>query len=497
MRISVAALSHLQKEKVLPGLNINNAHRKCAYPRGTLFRWYLSLHRSLSPALAMDIQRGRRLEILWHVKSAPGKRSVWWGASVRSVDRPSASSACRSATVRYDALHGFNEADYNVVFLTDSLLESVESGKKRVRHMWRWPGANEPKGGDSVEGALSHPAVESVHIGKDCVAAAGTENNVGRSESESPLFTTLFERVRLLESQVLKITTGMQSSTSQERENCGRTLSLAKHKLGMELEKSLPGTTSSLSKFNDAHAVSQSVVSLQVDCTLAEFGNICKLATSVAGTNVHMHPRIPISNSSRISSSYQIVFESYADLCKLLGVSCISDVAETLLKIKAKKRSEPVSVRVIGGLKQREGISDASMILALGRSISFDASLEGPLHVLYRKSQVWDPVECAFAEPLTATTKTRSEISALFEPDDFASSSTSELNETEKSGARFELCWNRTSALSGSIFEARKNDEVLGSLNIFVPFVMFRGLSLCAEVVAACNESFLNASINQ
>ena len=55
----------------------------------------------------------------------------------------------------------------------------------------------------------------------------------------------------------------------------------------------------------------------------------------------------------------------------------------------------------------------------------------------------------------------------------------------------------RTSALSGNIFEAGKNDEVLGSLNIYVPFVMFRGLSLCAEVVYACNESFINASINQ
>ena len=117
--------------------------------------------------------------------------------------------------------------------------------------------------------------------------------------------------------------------------------------------------------------------------------------------------------------------------------------------------------------------------------------------MLYRKSQVWDPVESAFAEPLTATTKTRSEISALFEHDDFSCSSTAEPNEPEKSGTRFELCWNRTSALSGNISEAGKNDEVLGSLNSYVPFVMFRVLSLCAEVVYACNESFINASINQ
>ena len=178
----------------------------------------------------------------------------------------------------------------------------------------------------------------------------------------------------------------MKCSTSQEREKCGRTLSFAKHKLGMELDKSLPGTATSLSKLNYAHTVSQSVISLQVDCTLAEFENTCKLATKLAGTKVHMHPRIPISNSSRIPSSYQIVFESYADLCKVIGVSYISDVSETLMKIKAKKRNEPVSVRVIGGLKQREGISDGSMILALLRSINFDANLESPLRVLYCKS---------------------------------------------------------------------------------------------------------------
>jgi hypothetical protein len=120
------------------------------------------------------------------------------------------------------------------------------------------------------------------------------------------------------------------------------------------------------------------------------------------------------------------------------------------------------------------------------------------LHVLYRKSQVWDPFECAFAEPLIATTKTVSEISALFETDEVASASTAELSEPEQFGARFELCWNRTSALSGRVFEAGKRaEEVLGSLNIAVPFVMFRGLSLCAEVVAACNESFIDASIHQ
>jgi hypothetical protein len=210
-----------------------------------------------------------------------------------------------------------------------------------------------------------------------------------------------------------------------------------------------------------------------------------------------MHPGIPIPTSSRIYSLYKIVFESYAGLCKMLGVSCISDVAETLVKIKAKKRSEPVSVRLMGGLKQIEVISNGSLILAHGKSINFDANFEIPLHVLGSKSEVWDPVERPFAEPLTATTKTQSEISALFEHDDLASSSRAEPNEAGTFRARFELFWNRATAISGRIFESERKYEVLGSLNIYVPFVIFRGLSLCSKVVDACNETFINACITQ
>jgi hypothetical protein len=119
------------------------------------------------------------------------------------------------------------------------------------------------------------------------------------------------------------------------------------------------------------------------------------------------------------------------------------------------------------------------------------------LHVLYRKSQVWGLVESAFAEPLTATTKTRSEISALFEHDDFDSTSMAEPSVPEKYSARFELSWNRTTAISGRSFESGKNEKVLGSLNIYVPFVMFRGLSLCSEVDDGCNQSSINTSINR
>jgi hypothetical protein len=146
--------------------------------------------------------------------------------------------------------------------------------------MWRMAGVNDPDGGYSAGSTLSHPAVETTLVENYDIADGGTENNVRSPESEPDLLAILFDRVRFLENQVLKIKTDMQHSISQEIEKCGRMLSFKKHKLGIKLNRSLPGTTSSQSKFNDAHTVSQSFISLQADCTLAEFENTCKLATT-------------------------------------------------------------------------------------------------------------------------------------------------------------------------------------------------------------------------
>jgi hypothetical protein len=121
---------------------------------------------------------------------------------------------------------------------------------------------------------------------------------------------------------------------------------------------------------------------------------------------------------------------------------------------------------------------------------------ENAVHVLYRKSQVWDSVEGAFIEPLLATTKAPSEINAVLTTDEVSSSSSVGLNDAEKHGSLFVLGWTRTSTLSGGVFDGRNDEQVLGYLAVSVPFVLFRGRTLCAEVVAACSEQFINASID-
>jgi hypothetical protein len=212
----------------------------------------------------------------------------------------------------------------------------------------------------------------------------------------------------------------------------------------MELEKPLPGVAF-LNKYRDTHAVSQISLSVDIDCTLDEFEVICGLATSMSSRGMTVHPWFPRSSSFRVPSSYRIMFESYQDSCKVLGLSCASDITETMLKIKLDKRGKaPLAVRILGGLKQGGNVNEP-MFLAVGSSVSPHADTKYPMHVLFRKTQAWDPVEGSFYEPLVARKAFLSEIVAAENEDEAGSLSNAEGDLDE--APVFEITWRRSSVL--------------------------------------------------
>jgi hypothetical protein len=210
-----------------------------------------------------------------------------------------------------------------------------------------------------------------------------------------------------------------------------------------------------------------------------------------------VHSSISRETSFRAPSSYSIIFETYADLCKVLGVLCIDNVAETIIKTKVDKRENvPISVRLIGCLKQARSTTEGCMIRGVGNSICKIEDYQSPLPVLFRKSQVWDPVGGSFAEPLVTATLTPSEIEEALGGDDSWSQSTTELLDSDRSGAQFEVTWTRTSTVPERLFEVCDGYAIIGYLTVSVPYVLLRGLNFCAEVVRACNDIFLKSATN-
>jgi hypothetical protein len=58
----------------------------------------------------------------------------------------------------------------------------------------------------------------------------------------------------------------------------------------------------------------------------------------------------------------------------------------------------------------------------------------------------------------------------------------------------FTLKWMRTSPPTERVFEAGESNKILGVLEVSVPYVLFRGLAMCAEVATICNQSFIERS---
>jgi hypothetical protein len=147
---------------------------------------------------------------------------------------------------------------------------------------------------------------------------ATDDEECGRSAGRHDDYSALSTRVHLLESQVQELKAEGRSSVLHETGICSRALLFAKHKLGMELNKPPPGTVS-VKRHRDAYSVTQIRLSVDVFCEFDEFEAICGLDTAVSSLGTSVHPWFPRSNYFRVPSNYKIMFESYQDLCKVLG----------------------------------------------------------------------------------------------------------------------------------------------------------------------------------
>jgi hypothetical protein len=205
--------------------------------------------------------------VLWEVGSGSAKRSLWWGATIKCIANPGHTPLPRSATIRYAAQHGYGEVDSSVVFVSDSVLESGEGRKKRVQHLWRVLPTTSGGGRGNAE--------SNSRLDKSTVLQRGaSEFDTHRDRIDRETDVGLSGRVESLEKQVRTVITLVQRNAVDPYVHSGRALRFARHRLGLELSKALPGTVQYLNKYRDAHIVNQSCLSVHVDCTLEEFEHL-------------------------------------------------------------------------------------------------------------------------------------------------------------------------------------------------------------------------------
>jgi hypothetical protein len=282
---------------------------------------------------------------------------VWWGAVIASVAEGKTASVSKTAKIHYDKLYGHNPTECVVRFISSTVLEEAEGHGNNARHLWRWAEKwiaemRENNGSSSVRKRMEEraPICPPRQSGND---------------------SDLSSRVETLEAQLRDVREVLRLLGLEGKQNSCRVLAFVRHKLGVQLGRPLPGNSATLSKYRDAHSIVQESMTVQVECSLADFSGICEAVAFADSEGVDIHPVRPRVGSSKIGPTYKISFQRFDELCKDLGVSCLSDVHHSLLKVKnGKGEQSPISVRVIGGLKQDGPSTNGPMRLAVGSSIN-------------------------------------------------------------------------------------------------------------------------------
>jgi hypothetical protein len=241
----------------------------------------------------------------------------------------------------------------------------------------------------------------------------------------------------------------------------------------------------------------QQALSINTDCTLAEFEGICRRSRNLEASTgpVYFSPCYPCAHSSRLRAKYEVSFPSCTSLWNLLGVSRNEDIAATVKKTMFERRCETIIlVRIIGALlKPREASGDETMVLAVSNILASCFDPERSLNVLHRRSCVWDPVEGDFIEKFFARVIKFSELEPADVGRDCSSSNANLGSGTELD---FSISWVRTSRHTEGAFEPYYEERLLGDICVTIPLVLLKGSVLCREVDSLYSDSFINRSIH-
>jgi len=431
---------------------------------------------------ALSLKQGARIEVLWEVTQSGRKSNVWWAAEVFELENGREGVDARPrASIKYDAMLGHESTESSVVFLPNQRLQCATETSSKP-HIWRLidQSSTEQPASDDRSSTSRHvsrrEAPMHVQVPSDRIHDGPGLDTIARLDS------------------LEKVVAGIQAVTSMHiryqlnwEAAAARPLHFARHKLGIALDKIIPRPQTCTGP--GALTTKQEFLRMQVDCTLEEFENVCRVARESSENGVYFVPSFGATQSQCVNgNSLFVYFTTLSSLCKCLGIRNTDDVARTVWKDRAERASGMPSVIRIVGVMAPENNAEGPMSIAIGRSFLCKAGTDETIHVLHRDSRRWDPVEREYPSPL--------------EIKEVQISSGRESLETFDTGIPSEGCfafrWMMTSKFEArsSLSPANKK-ECYGTLETYVPVVYFRGEVVCAEVSRICSAALISEILSE
>lgn len=428
------------------------------------------------------LHEGQKIEVLWLITTHRGTaRHVWWDATVTRLVSGSRKGA-RKGEVLYTAGHGHEASPASVIFKDAGfLIETGGAGHKPVPHKWRPAGiiASSSEDVDLPTGLPAVRTLEPASINRDisCVSCAGC--------------TSLIPRIEKLERTVLPSDIVSEGTTAL--------LSVLRSKLGAQLDFPLLTHGDRSSADRGAHRTVQELLRVQADCSLGQLERIADRARQLMpdesqcipsfAPGVHLRPQ---------TSTFRIVFSTYFALCRFLDIKSSAEVLDSVIAVRRKgKNKTPIATRVLGALFCREADRNLPLVITIGHNLRQHEGFAGPIPVLRRMDTTWDEVDKLYEHELEGTHMLPAEIVKECELDarNADDSDCASVELTQESEV-FALKWTRVSKLHArGTFQHGEAMEVHGTLQVTVPYVLFRGAHHGAELAKALTDDFIASAM--
>jgi hypothetical protein len=274
-------------------------------------------------------------------------------------------------------------------------------------------------------------------------------------------------------------------------------LSVLRHKLGAQLDMPLMPHGERAGIVRGAHRTVQELFRAHTYCSLSEIERIVDHACRLLPNDIKYVPNFVTGTQIRPQTpKFTIIFSSYLALCLFLGIKCIAEVLDTMLRVHTQsKTNSPVLKRVLGALFCQEDEPSSPLLIAVGHNLRQPEGRSASIPVLFRPDTTWDFVDNIYEHKIEGQQMTAAEILAECELD--AAPSQESLGTSPASGVFF-ITWNKVSKLySRSTFQYIEAADVYDTLHVSVPFVFFRGSHHGTEVARILTDDFVATAVSK
>jgi hypothetical protein len=385
-------------------------------------------------------------------------------------------------------------ATASVVFRTGNILSESAAGTKSVPHQWRFSARSTSNGNAGERPTTpsygsSHTSSSSQPKCTEPVGCAGCAALVPRIERiERALRTGL--------APVLIGHAALEERSMNRFVGTMPQLSVLRCKLGAQLDMPLASHGERAGTDRGAHRTVQELLRVQTDCSLREMQLIVEHACRLLPDDIKCVPAfVPGTQIRPQTPKFTIIFSSYTALCRVLGIKCIAEVLDTVVRVRTQARTSiPVLTRVLGALFCKEDEPSSPLLIAVGHNLRQPEGRSTSIPVLFRPDTTWDCVDKIYEHKIEGRQMTAADI--LAECDLDAAPSQGSTGTTPASGV-FSITWNTVSKLySRSTFQHIEATAVHGTLHITVPFVLFRGSHHGTEVAQILTDDFVATAVS-